>query len=356
MSKKRVAVALSGGIDSTVAALLLKNDGFDVTGIHMKRHDFSRSVSADGNNKYNWAEDETEIERICRIIDVSCITVDLENEFHHYVIDYFSREYGRGRTPNPCIECNRYLKFGFLFNKAMETGADYFATGHYARVSFFDNRYHLMKGKDSKKDQSYVLYTLDQQRLGHILFPLGGYYKSRVISLAEEVGIHISPGSGSQDLCFADDGYSAFLSSHYPKRPGNIIDHSGTILGRHEGVAYYTVGQRRGLGIASEKRLYVTEINPDSNTVTVGDETELYSRDLQVNDVNWISGNTPEESFEGMVKIRYKSKEAEAVIYPDNGSVRVCFKNAQRAITPGQAAVFYHDEEVTGGGTIERVW
>ncbi|MEJ2738553.1 MAG: tRNA 2-thiouridine(34) synthase MnmA [Dehalococcoidia bacterium] len=356
MSKTKAVVALSGGVDSAIAAWLLKNDGFDVTGIHMKRYDFSRSAGNNESSKYAWVEDEAEIERICRFIDISYITVDLENEFQHYVIDYFSREYGRGRTPNPCIECNRYMKFGFLFDRAMETGADYFVTGHYAKISFYDDCYHLQKGKDGKKDQSYVLYRLDQQRLGRILFPLGEYYKNHVISLANEIGMRVSPGSGSQDLCFADDGYGAFLSGHYPKRPGNIVDNSGTILGRHDGVIYYTVGQRRRLGIASEKRLYVTEINPGSNTVMVGDESELYNRDLEVRDVNWISGNAPPGSFEGMVKIRYKSKEAEAVIYPEKESIRVCFNKAQRAITPGQAAVFYHDDEVTGGGTIERVW
>jgi tRNA-uridine 2-sulfurtransferase len=356
MSKKRVVVALSGGIDSAVVAWLLKDEGFDVTGLHMKRHDFSRSAGNDESGRYTWIEDEAEIEQICRTVDISCSTVDLENEFQKYVIDYFSREYGRGRTPNPCIECNRYLKFGFLFDKAMDTGADYFATGHYARITFYDNRYHLMKGKDSKKDQSYVLYTLDQQKLGRILFPLGEHYKSDVISLAKGKGMRVTSGSGSQDLCFADDGYGAFLSAHYPKSPGTIVDGSGMVLGKHDGVIYYTVGQRRGLGIASEKRLYVTEINPDSNIVTVGDESDLYHRDLQVNDVQWISGNAPTESFEEMVKIRYKSKESEAVIYPEKESVRVCFKKSQRAITPGQAAVFYHDDEVTGGGTIERVW
>jgi tRNA-specific 2-thiouridylase len=347
---------LSGGVDSAVVAWLLKNEGFVVTGIHMKRHDFSRSAGNNESDRYAWIEDEAEIEQICRILDISCSTIDLENEFQEYVIDYFSREYGRGRTPNPCIECNRYLKFGFLFDKAMETGADYFATGHYARVSFSDNRYHLMKGKDSKKDQSYVLYTLDQQTLGRALFPLGEHYKSHVISLAKEMGMRVTSGSGSQDLCFTDDGYGAFLSAHYPKSTGTIVDGSGTVLGRHDGVIYYTVGQRRGLGIASEKRLYVTEINPDSNTVTVGDESDLYHRNLQVNDVHWISGNPPPESFEGMVKIRYKSKESQAVIYPEKESVRVCFNKSQRAITPGQAAVFYSDDEVTGGGTIERVW
>jgi tRNA-specific 2-thiouridylase len=181
-------------------------------------------------------------------------------------------------------------------------------------------------------------------------------YKSNVISLANEMGMRVLSGSGSQDLCFADDGYVAFLSAHYQKQPGTIIDGSGTILGQHDGVIYYTVGQRRGLGIASEKRLYVTGINPHTNTVNVGSESELYNRNLQVNDVSWISGNAPSESFTGMVKIRYKSKEAEAVIDPGSESVKVCFKNSQRAITPGQAAVFYNDDEVTGGGTIERVW
>jgi tRNA-specific 2-thiouridylase len=354
MSGKKVAVALSGGVDSAVAAYLLKEAGYDVTGIYMRR--FVPDLSNTNEKEKTLYNDESVLlEQICPALGINCNVIDLVSEFKRAVIDYFQGEYGRGRTPNPCIQCNRMLKFGILFDRAVEMGADYFATGHYVGISFFDDRYHLLKGKDRRKDQSYVLYMLDQEKLGRLLFPLGQYIRNEVIAIAGRIGVPMGRESGSQDLCFVDGDYTGYIKRHYTREDGEIIDRSGNIIGRHNGIAGYTIGQRRKLRIASEKPLYVTDINPDSNIITVGEETDLYKKELIVMGVNWISGFEPVAPFEGKVKIRYKTGETPAVISPEHGPVKINFKDAQRAITPGQAAVFYRDDEVLGGGTIDYV-
>lgn len=354
MSGKKVVVALSGGVDSAVAAYLLKEAGYNVTGIYMRRFVTDLSNAADKGKTL--ADDEAVLlEQICPALEISCDVIDLVSEFKSDVIDYFLREYGRGRTPNPCIQCNRMLKFGILFDRAVKMGADYFATGHYAGISFFNNRYHLLKGKDLRKDQSYVLYMLDQEKLSRLLFPLRQRNRRDVMMIAQRMGIPVSRESGSQDLCFVDGDYSRFMRRHYFQQDGEIIDSSGKVIGKHTGIAGYTIGQRRKLQLASARPLYVTDINPDSNTIIVGEEGELYKKELVVVDVNWISGVEPASPLEGKVKIRYKSGEMAADIFLESGSVRINFKDAQRAITPGQAAVFYMNDEVLGGGTIDHV-
>jgi tRNA-specific 2-thiouridylase len=354
MDRKRVAVALSGGVDSAVAVYLLKEAGYNVTGLYMRR--YNNDALSPGNNGKAPSNDEAFLlEQVCPVLNISCQVIDLADEFHRSVIDYFQKEYGSGRTPNPCIKCNRRLKFGALFDRAFKMGADYFATGHYAGISFFDERYHLLKGKDPGKDQSYVLYMLDQEKLGRLLFPLVQYDRKGVMTIARRIGIPINRESGSQDLCFIDGDYSRFIQRYYPSRDGKIVDCSGNLVGRHDGIAGYTIGQRRKLHVASDRPLYVTDINPKSNTITIGDDEELYKKELVAVDVNWISGVEPTGPFRSAVKIRYKSSETMATIYPERDTVRISFETAQRAITPGQAAVLYRDDEVIGGGTIEHV-
>lgn len=355
MSRKRVVVALSGGVDSAVTAYLLKEAGYDVTGIYMRRYNNDTADLAD-RGKAPANDEAFLLEQICPVLDISCIVMDLAGEFHRSVIDYFQKEYSRGRTPNPCIQCNRKLKFGALFNRAFEIGADYFATGHYAGISFFNERYHLLKGKDRKKDQSYVLYMIDQEKLSRLVFPLGQYQRTRVMMIARRTGIPVSRESGSQDLCFVDGDYSHYIKRYDQPRDGEIVDRMGNIVGKHNGIAGYTIGQRKKLNVASDRPLYVTDINPDSNTITVGDDEELYKKELVAVDVNWIAGVEPPRPFQGLVKVRYKSGEIMATIHPGLGEVKISFETAQRAITPGQAAVFYCGDEVIGGGTIERAW
>jgi len=337
-------VALSGGVDSSVAALLLKEAAYEVIGVHMRLRD-----SPDFDSHAHRAES------ICRILDIPYHQLDLQKEFESRVVDYFCQEYQRGRTPNPCVACNKHIKFGLLLGKVLTLGADYLATGHYARVEHFRDGHRLLKAADTSRDQAYFLYTLTQEKLGRVLFPLGGYSRDEVKQMARQAGLPTATKS-SQDICFVSKkNYGAFLSQRFSALPGDVADTGGKRIGQHRGIPFYTIGQRHGLGLASGKPLYVIRIEPESNRVVLGPEEELYSRKLAADKVNWISGKPPQEPITVTAKIRYKSKEAEAILVPRDDSVHVHFTQPQKAIAPGQAIVFYNADEVLGGGIICQV-
>ena len=341
MTKGKVAVALSGGVDSAAGALLLKEAAYEVMGIHMCLWDSPHS-----EYQAHRAED------ICRILDIPCHQVDLQKEFESCVVEYFCWEYQQGRTPNPCVACNQHMKFGLLLDKALSLGADYLATGHYARVEHSSDGYRLLKAADTGRDQSYFLYTLTREKLGHVLFPLGEHSRDQVKQMAKQAGLPTAARS-SQDICFiSQKNYATFLSQRFPALSGDIIDTRGRKLGQHRGIAFYTIGQRHGLGLASDKPLYVIRIEPESNRIVLGQEKELYSQKLGARKLNWISGKAPREPITARAKIRYKSKEAEADLSFRNDSVDVHFAQPQKAVTPGQAIVFYNMDEVLGGGII----
>jgi len=342
MPKEKVAVALSGGVDSSAAALLLKEAAYEVIGIHMRLWDSPR---------FDYQAHRAE--NICRILDIPYHQVDLQKEFESRVVDYFCREYRKGRTPNPCVACNQHVKFGLLLDKALSLGADYLATGHYARVEHSRDAHRLLKAAEASRDQSYFLYTLTQEKLGRVLFPLGGHSKDEVKQMAKQARLPAATRS-SQDLCFiSQKNYGTFLSQRFPSTPGDIVDTRGKKLGQHRGVAFYTIGQRHGLGLASGQPLYVIRIEPEHNRIVLGHEKELYSQKLAVRKLNWISGKAPREPITARAKIRYKSREAEAILFFSNDSVDVHFAQSQKAVTPGQAIVFYNAGEVLGGGIID---
>jgi len=342
MTKGKVAVALSGGVDSSIAALLLKEAAYEVMGVHMRLWDSPRS-----DYQAHRAEN------ICRILDIPYHQVDLQKEFELCVVDYFCQEYQQGRTPNPCVACNQHIKFGLLLDKALSLGADYLATGHYARVEHSRDGHRLLKAADTGRDQSYFLYTLTQEKLGHVLFPLAEHNRDEVKQMAKQAGLPTATKS-SQDVCFiSQKNYATFLSQRFSTVSGDIVDTWGTKLGQHRGIAFYTIGQRHGLGLASGKPLYVIRVEPEHNRIVVGHEKELYSQKLAARKLNWISGKAPQEPITVTAKIRYKSKEAEAGLFFRNDSVDVHFVQPQKAVTPGQAIVFYNAGEVLGGGIID---
>jgi tRNA-specific 2-thiouridylase len=342
MAGTKVAVALSGGADSAAVALLLKETAHDVIGIHMRLWD---SPLFDYQAR--------QAEKICRTSDIPYHQVDLQKEFESRVVDYFCREYGQGRTPNPCVACNRSIKFGLLLDKALSLRADYLATGHYARVEHASDGYHLRKAVDIRRDQSYFLYTLTQEKLGRVLFPLGEHSRDEVKQMAKQAGLPTAAMS-SQDICFiSQKNYGAFLSQRFSTAPGDIVDMHGKTLGRHRGIAFYTIGQRHGLGLASGQPLYIIRMERESNRVVLGPENELYSRTLTARDLSWISGKVPQGPVTVRARIRYRSKEAEASIYFGKDYVDVQFAQPQKAVTPGQAVVFYNKEELLGGAIID---
>ena len=356
-NEKTALVAMSGGVDSSVAAYLMLADGYDCLGVTMRlfrNPDIGRSSAHPCCSQ----EDIDDASEVAFALDIPHIVPDLTGQFREQVMDKFVRCYNQGQTPNPCIDCNRYMKFEHLFRLADEQGKRFVVTGHYARVEYDGaaGRYLLKKALDESKDQSYVLYMLTQAQLSRIRFPLGGMRKSDVRALAEAQGFCNARKHDSQDICFVPDGdYGRFLETYTGRagREGALLDGNGRVIGTHRGAERYTIGQRRGLGFAAGERVYVVAKDMERNIVTLGPNAALYSRCLMAGDLNWISIPSLHDSIRCRAKVRYRQTEQWATVSPaEEGSVRVTFDEPQRAITPGQAVVFYDGDTVIGGGTI----
>lgn len=360
---------MSGGVDSSVAAALLKREGHDVIGVTMQLWPDDKEAGEAGRFggccSLNAIEDAR---RVAEVLDIPHYVMNFRQRFKDLVIDYFCREYQAGRTPNPCIRCNQFIKFEELLSKARELEADHIATGHYARIEFdpIPKRYLLKRGVDRTKDQSYVLYAMTQEQLAGTLFPLGGLKKTETRKLASELNLPVAEKEESQEICFIpDNDYARFLKEYLPEgfKPGPIVNSKRETIGRHSGILFYTVGQRKGLGVdqqPGEKQLmkpyYVIRIDKSNNAIVAGSEEELYHSSLIAEKLNWISFDRLESEIKVTAKIRYLAAEAEAVVSPHAGKsedqAAVRFREPQKAITPGQAVVFYQDELVVGGGTI----
>jgi len=393
----RIVVAMSGGVDSSVAAALLKEQGHEVIGIMLRLWSEPGVIEDDGvervvQNKCCSLEAVDDARRVARMLDIPFYLVNVEQEFKNTVVDMFYEEYVAGRTPNPCLTCNRHIRFTVLLNRALALDADYLATGHYVRVDDhpITGKRRLRRGIDPDKDQSYVLHVLNQQQLAHACFPLGSYTKTQVRAMAAERGMSVASKAESQEICFvAQNDYRGFINRYAstlaPKatveqepvaagvgaatatsakplialpKPGPIYDLHGKMLGRHRGLAFYTIGQRKGLGITSREPLHVLKIDAAQNALIVGPAPELEKTSFTVGKMHYLSGDIPTEPFEARVRVRYKAPEETALVTPLGGKrVHVILARPQRAITPGQAAVFYSDEdddEVLCGGIIEE--
>ncbi len=357
----KIVVAMSGGVDSSVVAAVLKQAGHEVIGITMEVHPPDEAGKPRRFGGCCGAGDAIDATMVARKLDIRHYVVNFREVFAREVIDHFCREYLAGRTPNPCIRCNRYLKFDTLLTRARQLDADRVATGHYARIEFDDDsrRHRLLKGKDGGKDQSYVLYGMTQQQLEHSMFPIGELTKREVRDIAGRLELSVADKPDSQEICFvADDNYVRFVTEHTGNEslPGPILDIDGRFLGEHRGIAAYTVGQRRGLGIADTKPHYVVAIDPELNTVTVGGRENVYGDALTASALNWITFDRLDAPMTVTAKIRYRHEAAAAVVTPlDGGEAYVTFREPQPAITPGQAVVFYDGDTVIGGGSIAKM-
>ncbi len=352
---KKVLLGMSGGVDSSVSAVLLKQAGYQVIGCTMRLWEEKQEQTND--------QSILDAQKVCEKLGIKHMVVDFRHDFKCHVMQNFIEEYESANTPNPCVECNRALKFGRLYEKARELGCEYMATGHYARISYSEKykQMVLQKSSEEKKDQTYFLYTIKKDQLSHIVFPLQEYTeKEKIRSLAEEHNLPVAKKKDSQEICFIpNNDYQKFLQDHRlkPEKKGDIILANGKKIGKHTGLTHYTIGQRKGLGIAYQEPLYVIYLDQEKNQVIVGTEQELYQSKLMADQINWIIENIAlQEPISCLAKIRYRAKEAKATIYPkENGSIELVFEEPQRAITPGQSVVFYDEEGIVlGGGKIIR--
>lgn len=351
----KILVAMSGGVDSSVAAKLLLDGGNDCIGCTMKLYNNEDAGISKGHTCCS-LDDVEDARSVAYRLGIEHFVFNFSDDFREKIIDKFVNSYCRGLTPNPCIDCNRYMKFDKLFDRAAILGCDYIATGHYAKIESENGKYLLKKAVDPSKDQSYVLYSMTQNQLSHTLFPLGGMCKEETRKIAEESGFINAKKPDSQDICFVPDGdYAKIIELHTGKKApfGNFVDKNGNILGKHKGIIHYTIGQHRWLGIDLPGKRYVCRICPKNNTVVLGTADELFSREAFAEDFNWISGEAPERPFRCKAKIRYRQPEQWATVTPiGKNAAQIVFDEPQRAITPGQAAVLYDGETVLGGGVI----
>ncbi len=353
---KRIVVAMSGGVDSSVAAALLKSQGHEVIGMMMR---LWSEPGAEESNRCCTPDAMAQARRVAALLGIPFYAVDAQDVFYKTVVNYFLDGYAQGETPNPCLACNRSIRWEFLLQRALALGATHMATGHYARISrTTDGKQQLLRAVDQHKDQSYILHILNQEKLAHAIFPLGEYTKPQVRELARSYNLPVAERPESQDLCFlGSSGYRAFLHRNAPTtlQPGDIVRRDGSILGKHLGLANYTIGQRKGLGVSSQVPLYVLDKDVPNNRLVIGEAVELGCAELLAGDVNWVIGEIPQNPFQAQVKIRYKAREAQALVSPlPDACVRVKFDESMRDITPGQAVVFYQDEICLGGGIIRQ--
>ena len=361
MSKGTVIVGMSGGVDSSVAAMLLKEQGYDVVGVTMQIWQDEETVVDEENGGCCGLSAVDDARRVAEQLDIPYYVMNFKKEFKEWVMDDFVEEYFRGRTPNPCIRCNRFVKWEALLHRSLAIGGDYIATGHYANVVQLPNGRYTLKKAPSKKDQTYALYNLTQEQLSKTLMPVGDFTKDEIRVMAEKMGLMVASKPDSQDICFIPDGnYQRFLYEYTGKKlpKGNFVDQAGKVVGTHQGITHYTIGQRKGLNLSMGRPVFVTEIRPETNEVVVGDNSDVFKSVLVAKDANWMSipQPAPGEKVRVQAKVRYAHQGAMATVYMTEDNKLVCeFDEPQRAITPGQALVMYDGDYVVGGGVIDEI-
>ena len=349
--KEKVVLGMSGGVDSSVAAYILQQEGYDVIGVTMS------VIPCD--DKFD--ESKHDAKRVAEDLEIPHYVMNFRDIFERKVINYFVDEYLQGRTPNPCVACNKFIKFDEFLKKAHELGADYIATGHYAKIEkdSITDRYLMKRAIDMKKDQTYFLYNMTQYQLEHTLMPLGGYTKEKVREVAEKIDLNVFNKPDSEEICFIpDNDHGRFIKERAPEKvlPGKFVDKDGNVLGEHKGIVYYTVGQRKGLGIALGKRMFIQKIIPEENLIVLGDEEEIFKNKLFASELNIIPYEKLPSKLDITAKVRYSMKESKAILTPSEDGAILEFKEPQRAITKGQSVVFYNGDIVVGGGTIKKVY